>query len=66
MPLFEYKCDCGKKIEVLKQFASAKKTERCSCGSQMTRLMSTPAIRVFDPSSFDGDTRRRICGVESH
>lgn len=63
MPLFEYRCECGKVFEVLKMFNNARKTERCLCGEQAVKIMSRVQIRVFDPSSFDGDTQRRLCGI---
>ena len=45
MPLYEYKCQCGKEIkEVMKEFSKFDEVEICSCGKEMTRVYSSPII----------------------
>ena len=46
MPLYEYKCNgCGQVFEVIQRFSDAPLTQHESCGGQVERLLSAPALQ---------------------
>ena len=46
MPLYEYKCSgCGQVFEVIQRFSDAPLTQHESCGGQVERLLSAPALQ---------------------
>lgn len=46
MPLYEYKCGgCGQVFEVIQRFSDAPLTQHESCGGQVERLLSAPALQ---------------------
>ncbi|HXI13324.1 MAG TPA: FmdB family zinc ribbon protein [Thermoanaerobaculia bacterium] len=52
MPLYEYQCKaCSAKIEVIQKFADAPISVCPSCGGDMKKLISSPAIQ-FKGSGF--------------
>ena len=52
MPLYEYQCKaCDAKIEVIQKFADAPISVCPSCGGEMKKLISSPAIQ-FKGSGF--------------
>ena len=52
MPLYEYKCNsCGQVFELIQRFSDAPITQHESCGGQVERLLSAPAL-VFKGSGF--------------
>lgn len=52
MPLYEYKCNgCGQVFELIQRFSDAPLTQHESCGGQVQRLLSAPAL-VFKGSGF--------------
>ncbi len=52
MPLYEYQCqECGEKTEVIQRFADDPYTICSSCGGELKKLISAPAIK-FKGSGF--------------
>jgi putative FmdB family regulatory protein len=52
MPLYEYQCqECGEKTEVVQRFSDAPLTICSSCGGELKKLISAPAIQ-FKGSGF--------------
>ena len=52
MPLYEYKCKkCGRRLEKIRKFSDPPLTTCESCGGELERLVSSPAIR-FKGSGF--------------
>jgi len=52
MPLYEYQCqECGEKMEVVQRFDDEPFTICSSCGGQLKKLISAPAIQ-FKGSGF--------------
>lgn len=46
MPLYEYSCDaCGETIEALQRFSDPPLEKCSSCGGNLERLVSAPAIQ---------------------
>jgi putative FmdB family regulatory protein len=46
MPLYEYECrSCGKRIEVLQRFEEAPLTVCPTCGGDLKKLFSAPAVQ---------------------
>jgi putative FmdB family regulatory protein len=46
MPLYEYECRaCGKRTEVLQRFSDAPPTVCPSCGGELKKLPSAPAVQ---------------------
>lgn len=46
MPIYDYKCECGKtKQNVLAKFSD---TIKCECGKEMERCISAPNIGGMD------------------
>jgi putative FmdB family regulatory protein len=46
MPLYEYQCQsCGKKTEVLQRFEDAPLAACPSCGGEVKKLISSPAVQ---------------------
>lgn len=63
MPLYEYKCECGQSVEVLRSFALAPKSMKCSCGKELKRQFPRASFKVWG-NAFNGDESRKRCGVE--
>jgi putative FmdB family regulatory protein len=67
MPLYDYKCKCGKIIEVLKRMGHAPKTIGCSCGERAERIYSMPHINfnnwVPDYRQMDGEKEAIAAGM---
>jgi len=52
MPLYEYQCqECGERTEVVRRFTDAPLTICSSCGGELKKLISAPAIQ-FKGSGF--------------
>ena len=49
MPIYKYKCNCGKDREVILPFTEFNKPQACKCGEVMQRQMSTPSF-VMKPT----------------
>lgn len=46
MPLYEYQCQkCGERFEIIQKFSDAPVTAHESCGGQVKKLLSAPAIQ---------------------
>ena len=54
MPIFEYKCVCGKKEELLVKSGSAKAPACPDCGRKMEKQMSNFAAVVKEPPRSGG------------
>ena len=69
MPLYEYRCECGKEYQKLRAIAKRGDPVVCDCGSQCKKLISgATVIRDYSDISYFGDpryadARRRECGV---
>lgn len=50
MPIYEYRCGCGKEKEVLRSFAECDQPQICVCGKVMLRRMSVPLPAIFTPT----------------
>ena len=46
MPLYEYRCEhCGKTFEILQKFSDEPLTRHETCGGEVHRLLSPPALQ---------------------
>ena len=70
MPIFDYKCECGKEAEVIESFAD-KRVRRCECGGKMYRQITSSNFRINSANDLDSfgkpgyaEDRARQCGVE--
>lgn len=70
MPLFEYRCECGKTKEVLCSFDQSKRMHvTCECGGPMSKIMSRAQFKVWHygvedmwgPSGAEANMKK--CGV---
>lgn len=43
MPIFEYKCECGEKLEVIQ---AKEEPPKCKCGKLMKRIMSVFGFKI--------------------
>lgn len=68
MPIYEYEClECAKIFDAIQKFSDPELTECRFCGSEVRRLMSTPAI-IFKGEGWyvnDFPTADRKKGVEA-
>ena len=48
MPVYSYKCPCGKLKDVTKKICEYKTDEYCDCNKLMTKLLNTPTITGMD------------------
>jgi putative FmdB family regulatory protein len=67
MPIYEYRCECGERFEVLTRFAERDKAQVCpACESTKTRvLVSSFAVAGGEPSSlsdFSSESTGGGCG----
>lgn len=46
MPLYEYKCDCGKKTQEYKPVKQFDETVFCACGAAMQKVIFAPMVFV--------------------
>lgn len=52
MPTYDYACECGATMEIIKGFSDTIQQEyECSCGGTMRRVYAAPAIK-FNGSGF--------------
>ncbi len=45
MPIYEYKCECGRKVDKFLKLEEHSKPQRCECGAWMVKQFSAPMIR---------------------
>lgn len=68
MPLYEYRCSCGKKALIEKPMAMASQKERCSCGEIMRRVYHVPYVNwnhwVPDYRQMDGEKEAIAAGMD--
>lgn len=68
MPLYEYKCGCGKEVLIEKPMSMVSQSERCSCGEIMRRVYSPPHIAlnhwVPDYRQMDGEKEAIAAGMD--
>lgn len=48
MPLYEYKCDCGRAKEQLSAIKDCTKHIECECGQSMQRIISLPNTNIVN------------------
>lgn len=68
MPIYEYRCECGKKMEVLVRGGAAPTTcndameaaDWCQRGGKLNRLVSAPNITSGGPAMFDLSTGKPV------
>ena len=53
MPLYEYRCECGKRRNVVLPISERNTMQICNCGKTMERKISVPAKAVFIPTGKD-------------
>jgi putative FmdB family regulatory protein len=65
MPLYEYECEgCGRRFEVIQKFSDAP-VERCeTCGGQVRKLLSSPAIQFKGSGWYITDYARKSTKAE--
>ncbi len=51
MPLYEYRCECGKGKETLLEFSKMDTSQMCSCGKMMLRKVSLPYPPIMTPTA---------------
>lgn len=44
MPLYEYKCECGKMTERFETMSGTHQKRKCECGKQADRCYTPPAL----------------------
>lgn len=44
MPMYEFACECGQRIERLTVYETA--SVQCACGGNATRVLSAPAFKL--------------------
>lgn len=60
MPLYEYQCDnCGKTVEIIQKFSDGPPAECPSCGGEVQRLLSAPAIQFKGSGWYINDYARK-------
>jgi putative FmdB family regulatory protein len=52
MPLYDYKCICGKTFEAMKQMSERACAECPDCGIMANKILSAPAVRSFQYGYF--------------
>lgn len=45
MPMYEFKCDCGHRVDKFLKMAAYNTPQTCNCGRVMTRQISVPSIQ---------------------
>lgn len=45
MPIYEYKCSCGKRFDRWLRLVDYAKPQRCECGEVAVKQLSSPAVR---------------------
>ena len=45
MPMYEFKCACGKAVDKFLRLAEYDNPQTCECGQTMVRQLSAPAVR---------------------
>jgi putative FmdB family regulatory protein len=69
MPLYEYQCrDCGEVTEVIQRLSEPDPTDCYTCGGELERVLSAPAIRFKGSGWYVNDYGRggtNGSGVES-
>lgn len=45
MPMYEFKCDCGRRVDKFLKMADYNTPQTCNCGRVMTRQLSAPSIQ---------------------
>lgn len=60
MPVYEYKCSCGKTKEQWKPMSECALVETCTCGEPMRKFFSKPVNMIMDPR--DNDARAMMRG----
>lgn len=49
MPIYEYKCTCGKRFTRYLPLSDYRKPQSCSCGQVAEKCLSAPAVRADYP-----------------
>jgi putative FmdB family regulatory protein len=50
MPIYEYRCKCGREKEITLSFNEYDKTQVCECGEVMARKISLPQPAIIVPT----------------
>ena len=53
MPIYEYRCKCGREIETYLPLSQRDNKQSCECGEVMQRKISIPAIAIMVPTGKD-------------
>lgn len=62
MPIYEYRCQCGKLFEVFSKLKDMQQEEKCSCGKRGKKTFAANPIH-FKSRGFPGnDSRKRYLG----
>ena len=60
MPLYEYEClKCGRRVEKIQKFSDPPLTTCKSCGGELQRLLSSPAIQFKGSGWYVTDYARK-------
>lgn len=60
MPLYEYECGtCGARFELIRKFSDPPVTECIKCGSEVRRLVSSPAFQLKGAGWYVSDYGRK-------
>ena len=66
MPMYEFKCDCGRRVDKFLKMADYNTPQTCDCGRVMIRQLSAPSIQPdFAPYNCP-ITGRLIDGRKAH
>ena len=66
MPIYEYKCSCGRKVDKFLKLEDYDKPQRCDCGQWMVKQFSAPMVRGDYPAYECPITGRMIEGRAAH
>jgi putative FmdB family regulatory protein len=66
MPLYEYKCSCGKRFDRLLKLAEYDTPQTCECGQVAEKQLSAPAVFGDFAAYSCPVTGRRIEGRKEH
>lgn len=60
MPLYEYQCSkCGERIEIIQKMSDPRYSHCPKCGSEMRKLISSPAIQFKGSGFYKTDYARK-------
>lgn len=66
MPLYEYRCGCGKQFTAFKKLADYREPQGCTCGAIAEKVISKPMVSVDYPAYQSPATGKWVEGRRQH